>query len=274
MNRFNIQQTERAKKKPEELQDICLLLHSIIDPKTPVDIYHDDAPDCTININNKTIGIEHTFCFAPNEQDYVASLNHLEGLFRSTLTNLDINSLIPIGTPIPNDYTITINADVFTQKHRSYNDAICQEFQDFIKHLYHKGTRPKMSYIQDVIATHSAWLDFKTPNDNQPLPRITINPSRSFLINHLPSWGQDYIMCRIKDKHDQYLNYEAKPKNSDIQEWWLCIAMPSYSIHDHTNYQLPKQFTSPYNKIYIVSHNCFSPTILKIYDANHSFSEQ
>lgn len=270
-NNFEITQTRNGLQRPYELADIHILLQSVLPSDVKVKIFHDDKPDFKISIPGKpVIGIEHVQCYAGEDMVAVNS-NCFEKVCRGVIPEID-TELSYLKEKRPNYYDVIIDYNQFTSRQTPKTKKIIkQEFKEFVLHLYNKGDRPKQSsYIQNVHADYYDWAALQDTNDTQQRPFINVTPSMCYPISTSHDWPKDYIIDCINQKQDLLeKEYKQLDNNSDITEWWLCISVPYNALINPTDYNLPKDFITTYDKIYIVNI-LYSPIYHKIYDAKES----
>ena len=66
----------------------------------------------------------------------------------------------------------------------------------------------------------------------------------------------DPVLRSIKEKEKKLLVYKQKSKGL-INQWWLCIEVPEDAYMNPVSYQLPVNFDSEYDKIFIVKESFY-----------------
>lgn len=91
---------------------------------------------------------------------------------------------------------------------------------------------------------------------------IDINSNMAYLVPsidmivsmHAKVGSKDFdpVMQSISEKEGKLVSYKQK-KQTDISQWWLCIEIPKDANINPSLYQLPADFKSDYDRIYLTS---------------------
>ena len=221
-------------KKKEELMISTLLLHQL--GYEPDDKMSSEGPDIIIpSKEHGNIGIEVTKYL--NKTDS-ACLNNFNKVLEDYAVLFDKKKK----EDIRYDPNISYRIRVFLQggfapsikewKHKK--ECI---FEEIDRYLF-----PSQSLINNEYVEYAN--KYEAPN----LPKTKVELSYIGVYGEI---DEELLFSRIRDKEEKLKKYKTLEKNKELKEYFLLIFIPELHQVDIKGYQLPKDYKTEYDRIYL-----------------------
>lgn len=238
-------------KKRTELNALIFSLNFILKEGTTVTIVEcsKEKPDLKIRINDDPdiIGVEHTRCYPTGNDELSESKSAYRKTCKLTIDQYrKDNTLVDKEGKLANHFTVSIFHDKL-YKRLSKNDKvqIRDEIVMLINSKVGKGKRSATNIISDVAFRHDNLI-----NDSET--QIDVESNMLYLVPRIQDMSIDPIMKLISTKEKLLNEYKQRPSNTNVVKWWLMLHIPKSSYINPSNYTLPIDFSTDYDKIYIV----------------------
>lgn len=223
--------------------------------------YH-EGPDFFVYSNeewSEKFGLEVTDCYVNTEHNRNFSSTHsdLEKVCKEVINDVYINSYEKI-----NYMSVTFTHEVMTGEYFD-KKRLKSELRDFIfDKSKHDG-----EYVCQVDVGYSVLYPKNTL-------KILLNSNMAYIVPRICDVVQmqkevgiddnDPVLRSISEKEKKLVGYKLNCKIS-VHEWWLCINIPKSAFMNPISYNLPENFTSKYDKIFLVTKSFYGYGVHKIY---------
>lgn len=223
---------ERAKKK-EELLISTLLLHQL--GYEPDYNMTSEGPDIMVpSKDDGIIGIEVTKYL--NETDSACYSN-----FKRILEEYAVRFDEKKKTENRNSPTLSYRIRVFLHGGFAPKIIDCRQKKQQI-----------FDEIDNFLFPHGEFNnDYVESVDIDPAPNLSHTKVSICYVGVYEDIDEGLLFSRIKDKDKKLRRYKQLDKNKNLKEYYLLIFIPELHQVDIKGYQLPKDFKTDYNRIYL-----------------------
>ncbi len=225
-----------------------------------------EGPDFFVSSNEESseiFGLEITDCYINTEHNRNFSSVHsdLEKVCKEVIN--DIKATVNINSYKKINYiSATFTHEVMTGEYFD-KKRLKSELRDFIfDKSKHNG-----EYVCQVDVGYSAFYP-------ENFPKILVYSNMAYIVPRICDVVQmqkeagiddnDPVLRSIAVKEKKLVDYKLNCKSS-VHEWWLCINIPKSAFMNPISYHLPKNFTSKYDKIFLVAESFYGCGVHKIY---------
>lgn len=258
----NKKDTEKQKKLEEYKVVLFLLNDSIVksqfveNKKLFIEFY--EKPDFILyqdGISTERIGIEVTQSYIDKEWNHERIYQELNLICKRVID--EIRHSEDFQKSLNFNYAdIVFYHEVMVNGHYNINRLKSELKQSIIN----ENNYPCGEYIKSL----KIGCSLAYPRDNI---KITINSDMAYIVPKLKdiSMELDPILRCVSEKENKLDSY--KKKSDSINKWWLCIDIPERAHLNPVSYNLPADFKSKFNRIYLVKRMDYGIGVYLIYNA-------
>ncbi len=219
---------KKTSKQIDELRKATLIIKEM--GYTPDINMCSDAPDILIpSHQNREIGIEVVDYSTRKYEEAESALHKILDEYIDEILDKKSDKRYEIGVFMKN---------LGVPIHINYKKQKKQLFQELNNLIFHETNSENMSYIEDIVLM-----------ENPGVPRSFI--SNDIVIEYRPLDESTLFEC-INQKELKLRNYRLRIENKKIKEYYLAIYFPMNEGAELRNYTLPGNFTTQYDRIYLV----------------------
>lgn len=231
-----------------------------------------EKPDFFLYSNeesSKKLGLEITDCYVNTEsnRNILSIYSDLEKICKEVVDDIVKNNCIASHKRI-NYINVTFTHEIMIGAQFD-KKGLKSELRNFIL--------DKDKYNGEYVCKVDVGYSVVYPEDKL---KILLNSNMAYIVPRIGDVVQiqknygienpDPVLRCIAEKEKKLVAYKQGCKYA-ISEWWLCINIPENAYLNPVSYNLPENFTSKYNKIFLVTRAFYGCGVHLIYNNNNVY---
>lgn len=263
------QYSEREKcKKCEEFKIVSFFLNdtSVVDlfaGEDNLNVEFREGPDFFIYSDAKifsNLGLEITKCYVDDSNSH---------RIKSDLKKICEDSVKDIQKQTNSCHGINYVLVTFTHEIMVGKPYVRNELKSELKDFILNGNNKQGKYIVNIDMGYSIIYPKDYLNISIISEMAYIVPTIEEVVNMQEQANivnYDPIQRSIREKEQKLVLYKQRTVDL-VGEWWLCIEIPDDAFMNSISYQLPTDFTSEYDKIFLVNRSVYGHGVRLIFNA-------